>query len=75
MNRIPAQIQRIEFFSAELIVHCKRVRGERVIAVPIRSDDPEIPTPGTSTELGVAPERCHVIDDDYGPPGSGAVAC
>ena len=64
LNRIPAEIQRIEFFGAELIVHCRLVRGGRVIAVPIRSDDPEIPAPGTGTELGVAPERCHVIDDD-----------
>ena len=63
-NRIPAEIQRVEFFGAELIVHCALARGGRVIAVPIRSDDPEIPAPGTITELGVAPERCHVIDDE-----------
>jgi ABC-type Fe3+/spermidine/putrescine transport system ATPase subunit len=63
-NRIPAEIQRIEFFGAELIVHCRLVRGGRVIAVPIRSDEPEIPAPGIITEVGVAPERCHVIDDD-----------
>ena len=62
-NRIPAGIQRVEFFGAELIVHCRLVRGGRVIAVPIRSDDPEIPEPGTIIEIGIAPERCHVIDD------------
>ena len=38
-------------------------QGGRVIAVPIRSDDPDIPAPGAVTELGIAPERCHVIDD------------
>jgi ABC-type Fe3+/spermidine/putrescine transport system ATPase subunit len=63
-NRIKAEIERIEFFGAELIVHCRLICGGRVIAVPIRSDEPEIPPPGTMTELGVAPERCHVIDDN-----------
>ncbi len=62
-NRIAARIERIEFFGAELIVHCRLSQGGRVIAVPIRSDDPDIPAPGAVTELGIAPERCHVIDD------------
>jgi ABC-type Fe3+/spermidine/putrescine transport system ATPase subunit len=62
-NRIPAVIERIEFFGAELIVHCKLTRGGRVIAVPIRSDYPQIPSPGARVELGVARERCRVIDD------------
>jgi putative spermidine/putrescine transport system ATP-binding protein len=63
-NRIPATIERVEFFGAELLVHCRLARGGRTIAVPIRSDDPELPVPGAAAELGVAPERCHVIDDE-----------
>ena len=62
-NRVPALIERVEFFGAELIVHCRLERGGRVIAVPIRSDDPAIPEPGKRTELGIAAERCRVIDD------------
>jgi len=64
LNRIPAEIERVEFFGAELIVHCRLMHGGRVIAVPIRSDDPNIPAPGTATVLGVAPDRCRVIDDE-----------
>jgi ABC-type Fe3+/spermidine/putrescine transport system ATPase subunit len=62
-NRVPAVIERVEFFGAELIVHCRLERGGRMIAVPIRSDDPQLPTPGARVELGVARERCRVIDD------------
>jgi putative spermidine/putrescine transport system ATP-binding protein len=64
-NRIPAEVVLVEFFGAELMVHCRLTRGGRIIAIPIRSDDPDIPAPGTIIELGVAPERCRVVDDDF----------
>jgi ABC-type Fe3+/spermidine/putrescine transport system ATPase subunit len=63
-NRLPATIERVEFYGAELIVHCRLARGGRSIAIPIRSDEPDIPAPGATIELAVAPERCRVIDDD-----------
>jgi ABC-type Fe3+/spermidine/putrescine transport system ATPase subunit len=66
LNRLPVDVARVEFYGAELIVQCRLVNGDRMISIPIRSDDPHIPEPGTRTELCVAPERCRVIEDDRG---------
>jgi len=65
LNRIPVDVARVEFYGSELIVHCRVVGSDRMISIPVRSDDPHIPEAGTRAELGVAPERCRVIEDDY----------
>jgi ABC-type Fe3+/spermidine/putrescine transport system ATPase subunit len=63
IGRIPAAVTNIEFFGAELVVSCKLDSG-RVIRIPVRSDDENLPAAGARVELGVAPERCRVVADD-----------
>ena len=61
VNRIPARVERIEFHGADLKVSCRLSAGGRVIAVPIRSDDPLLPAAGDGVELGVAASRCRLV--------------
>ena len=63
IGRIPATVTHVEFFGAELIVSCRLDSG-RVIRIPVRSDDEDIPVAETSIELGVSPDRCKVIAND-----------
>ena len=63
-NRLPAVVERVEFYGAELIVHCRLTTGGRKIAVPARSDDPGLPAAGEQIELGIAAARCRVVEDE-----------
>lgn len=62
-NRIPATVERIVFFGADLIIHCKLKEGGRVIAIPARTDDPDLPAAGETIVLGIATARCRVVAD------------
>jgi ABC-type Fe3+/spermidine/putrescine transport system ATPase subunit len=62
-GRIPVTVTDIGFLGPELSVAC-RLAGGRVIRIPIRSDHETVPSPGTQVELGIAPDRCRVVDDD-----------
>ena len=63
-NRIPAVVERVEFFGAELRLHCRLDANGRIIAIPIRSDDPAMPGQGDRVELGVSSTRCRVVPDE-----------
>ncbi len=63
-NRLPAEVERVAFFGAELLVDCRLNVGGRVITVPIRSDDAVIPEPGDHIELGISSRRCRIIADE-----------
>jgi len=62
-NRIAATVERVEFLGADLIVRCRLTANGRTIAIPVRSDEPELAGPGDHVELGVAPVRCRVVAD------------
>ena len=63
-NRIGAIVERVDFLGAELILRCRLDAKGRVIAIPIRSDEPAIPNPAERVELGVALSRCRVVADE-----------
>jgi multiple sugar transport system ATP-binding protein len=63
-NRISAVVERVEFFGAELMLHCRLDANGRMIAIPIRSDDPAMPGEGDRVELGVSSTRCRVVPDE-----------
>jgi len=64
VNRFAAVVERVHFFGAELVLHCRLDSTGRMIAVPIRSDDPTTAGPGDRVELGVSSARCRVVADE-----------
>ncbi len=61
ISRIPATVVNVEFLGAELIVSCRLDTSDRVLRIPIRSDDATVPIVGGRVELGVSPDRCKVV--------------
>jgi hypothetical protein len=45
-------------------LHCRLDANGRIIAIPIRSDDPAMPGQGDRVELGVSSTRCRVVPDE-----------
>lgn len=63
-NRLAATVERVDFFGAQLVVRCRIDQANRVIAVPIRSDDPTPVNPDDRVELGISPLLCRVVADE-----------
>ena len=63
-NRLEATLDRIEFFGAELLLHCRLLASGQPLTVPVRSDAPDLPDIGARLTLGIAAARCRVVAVD-----------